>query len=48
MSAIEVEMVIEKLKGHKSPGIDHIPAKLINPPKTKIKYSPEGPKPGHL
>jgi hypothetical protein len=21
---------------------------MINPPKTKIKYSPEGPNPGHL
>jgi hypothetical protein len=28
-SASEVEMVIEKLKIHKSPGIDQIPAKLI-------------------
>jgi hypothetical protein len=25
----EVEMAIEKLKGHKSPGIDQIPAELI-------------------
>ena len=29
-SAFEVEMAFEKLKGHRSPGIDHIPAKLIN------------------
>jgi transcriptional/translational regulatory protein YebC/TACO1 len=28
-SAFEVEMSIEKQKGHKSPGIDHIPAELI-------------------
>jgi len=29
-SAFEVEMAIEMLKGHKSPGTDQIPAKLIN------------------
>ena len=28
-SAIEVEMAIEKLKNHKSPGIDQIQAELI-------------------
>jgi hypothetical protein len=28
-SALEVELAIEKLKSHKSPGIDHIPAELI-------------------
>jgi hypothetical protein len=28
-SAFEVEMVIEKLKRHKSPGTDQIPAELI-------------------
>jgi len=28
-SASEVELAIEKLKGHKSPGIDQIPAELI-------------------
>jgi hypothetical protein len=28
-SAIEVEMAIEKLKRHKSPGIDQIPTELI-------------------
>jgi len=28
-SAFEVELVIEKLKSHKSPGIDKIPAELI-------------------
>jgi len=28
-SAFEVELAIEKLKNHKSPGIDQIPAELI-------------------
>ena len=28
-SAFDVELAIEKLKGHKSPGIDQIPAELI-------------------
>jgi hypothetical protein len=28
-SALKVELAIEKLKSHKSPGIDQIPAKLI-------------------
>ena len=28
-SALEVELATEKLKSHKSPGIDHIPAELI-------------------
>jgi len=28
-SAFEVELVIEKLKSHKSPGTDQIPAELI-------------------
>jgi hypothetical protein len=28
-SAFEVELANEKLKSHKSPGIDHIPAELI-------------------
>jgi hypothetical protein len=28
-SAFEVEMAIEKLKRHKSPGIDQIPAELV-------------------
>jgi len=28
-SAFEVELPIEKLKSHKSPGIDQIPAELI-------------------
>ena len=30
-SAFEVELAIEKLKSHKSTGIDQIPAELINP-----------------
>ena len=29
-SAFEVALAIEKLKSHKSPGIDQIPADLIN------------------
>ena len=29
-SASEVELAIDKLKCHKSPGIDQIPAELIN------------------
>jgi hypothetical protein len=28
-STFDVEMAIEKLKGHKLPGIDQIPAKLF-------------------
>jgi hypothetical protein len=28
-SALEVELAIEKLKSHKTPGIDQIPAELI-------------------
>ena len=28
-SALEIELAIEKLKSHKSPGIDQIPAELI-------------------
>ena len=28
-SAFEVELAIEKIKSHKSPGIDQIPAELI-------------------
>jgi len=46
-SAFEVEMASEELKSHKSPGkkkiklkkspgIDHIPAELINPLNTKL------------
>ena len=33
--AFEVEMAIDKLKRHKSPGIDQIPAELIN------RFAPE-------
>ena len=29
LSAFEVELAIEKLKSHKSPGLDEIPAELI-------------------
>jgi len=29
-SAFEVELAIEKLKNHKSPSIDQIPAEMIN------------------
>jgi hypothetical protein len=29
LSAFEVEVAVEKLKRHKSPGIDQIPAELI-------------------
>jgi hypothetical protein len=28
-SALEIELAIEKLKSHKSPGVDQIPAELI-------------------
>jgi hypothetical protein len=28
-TAFEIEVAVEKLKSHKSPGIDHIPAELI-------------------
>jgi hypothetical protein len=37
-SAIEVELAIEKLKSHKSPGIDQIPAELINTGVRTIRY----------
>jgi len=30
LSVLDVELAIEKLKSHKSPGIDQIPAELIN------------------
>jgi hypothetical protein len=29
LSVFEVELAIEKLKSHKSPGVDHIPAEFI-------------------
>ena len=37
-SASEVEMSIEKLKGHRSPGIDQIPAELIKAGCRTIHY----------
>jgi hypothetical protein len=36
-SALEVELAIEKLKSHKSPGIDQIPAELIKAGGRKIR-----------
>jgi len=36
-SAFDVEMVIEKLKRHKSSGIDQIPAELITATSNKIR-----------
>ena len=38
-SAFEVEMAIEKLKSHKSPGIDQIPAELIKAGGRTIHYA---------
>ena len=38
LSAFEVEMAIEKLKSHKSPGIDQIPAELIETRGITIRY----------
>jgi hypothetical protein len=35
-SALEVKLAIEKLKGHRSPGIDQIPAELIQVGSRKI------------
>ncbi len=37
-SAFEVELAIEKLKSHKSPGIDQIPAELIKAGGRTIRY----------
>ena len=37
-SAFEVELGIEKLKSHKSPGIDQIPAELIKTGGRTIRY----------
>ena len=37
-SAFEVELAIEKLKSHKSPGIDQIPAELIKAGGITIHY----------
>jgi hypothetical protein len=36
-SVLEVELVIEKLKSHKSPGFDQIPAELIKASGTTIR-----------
>jgi len=38
LSAFEFEMAIEKLKSHKSPGIDQIPAELIETRGITIRY----------
>jgi len=38
LSAYEVELAIEKLKSHKSPGIDQIPAELIKIGGRAIRY----------
>ena len=37
-SAFEVELAIEKLKSHKSPGVDQIPAELIKEGGRTIRY----------
>ena len=37
-SAFEVEFVIEKLKSHRSPGTDQIPAELIKEGGRTIRY----------
>ena len=36
-SAVAFELVIEKLKNHRSPGIDQIPAKLIKAGGRKVR-----------
>jgi len=38
LSAFEVELAIEKLKSHKSPGVDKIPAELIKAEDRAIHY----------
>ena len=38
-SALKVELAIEKLKSHKSPGIDQIPAELIKGGGSTILYA---------
>ena len=38
-SALEVELAIEKIKSHKSPGIDQIPAELIKAGGSTIRYA---------
>jgi len=37
-SAFDVELAIEKIKSHKSPGIDQIPAEMINAGGRTIRY----------
>jgi len=37
-SAFEVELVIEKLKSHKSPGVDQIPEELFKAMGKTIRY----------
>ena len=37
-SAFEIEMAIEKLKRHKSPGTDQTPTKLIDAGGRKIRF----------
>ena len=37
-SAFEVELAVEKLKSHKSPGIDQIPAEPIKEGGRTIRY----------
>jgi len=37
-SAFEVELAIEKLKSHKSPGIDQIPVEVIKAGGRTIRY----------
>ena len=37
-SAFEVDLAVEKLKSHKSPGIDQIPAELIKEGGRTIRY----------
>jgi len=37
-SAFEFQMAVEKLKGHKSPGTDQIPAELIKAGGRTIRY----------
>ena len=38
-SAFEIELAIEKLKNHKSPGIDQIPAELIKADGRTIRFA---------
>jgi hypothetical protein len=38
LNVFEVELVIEKLKSHKLPSIDHIPAEMITAEGRTIRY----------